>query len=179
MLAYLGLDNRAAGRTAGLLMGRFCRGIGKLAVVWGGQLYRSHEERESGFRSVLRSERPDLQSLELITGNDNPEVTRARVREAIATHPDLVGIYCVGGGVAGAADAIEQAGLAPQVVLIGHNYNPETRPYLLSGTIHALVHQDMRRIAADALACLSARKPSPAAARIPIEIITRENTMYR
>ena len=83
-LAYLGLDNRAAGRTAGLLMGRFCRGTGKLAVVWGGQLYRSHEERESGFRSVLRSERPDLQSVELITGNDNPEMTRARVREAIA-----------------------------------------------------------------------------------------------
>ena len=109
---------------------------------------------------MLRSERSDLQSLELITGNDNPEVTRTRVREALALHPDLVGIYCVGGGVAGAADAIEQAGLAPQVVLIGHNYNPETKPYLLSGTIHALVHQDMRRIATDALACLSARRPS-------------------
>jgi LacI family transcriptional regulator len=178
-LAYLGLDNRAAGRTAGLLMGRFCRGTGKLAVVWGGQLYRSHEERESGFRSVLRTERPDLQSVELITGNDNPEMTRVRVREAIATQRDLVGIYCVGGGVAGAADAIEEAGLAPQVVLIGHNYNPETRPYLLSGTIHALVHQDMGRIAADALACLSERRAAPTVARIPIEIITRENTMYR
>jgi len=177
-LGYFGLDNRAAGRTAGLLMGRFCRGNGKLAVVWGGQLYRSHEERESGFRSVLRAERPDLQSLELITGNDNPEMTRARVRDALASHTDLIGIYCVGGGVAAAADAIEQASLAPQVVLIGHNYNPETKPYLLSGTIHALVHQDMGRIAADALACLAARRPV-AAARIPIEIITRENTMYR
>ena len=176
-LGYFGLDNRAAGRTAGLLMARFCRNAGKLAVVWGGQLYRSHEERESGFRSVLRTERPDLQSVELITGNDNPEMTRERVREALATQRDLVGIYCVGGGVAAAADAIEHASLAPQVVLIGHNYNPETRPYLLSGTIHALVHQDMERIAADALACLSAHKP--AAARIPIEIITRENTMYR
>jgi len=62
-LAYFGLDNRAAGRTAGFLMGRFCRSAGKLAVVWGGQLYRSHEERESGFRSILRSERPDLQLL--------------------------------------------------------------------------------------------------------------------
>lgn len=178
-LGYFGLDNRAAGRTAGLLMGRFCRGTGKLAVVWGGQLYRSHEERESGFRSVLRSERPDLQSVEFITGNDNPEVTRARVREALTTQPDIVGIYCVGGGVAGAADAIEEAGLAPRIVLIGHNYNPETKPYLLSGTIHALVHQDMGRIAADALACLSAGKPSAIAARIPIEIITRENTMDR
>lgn len=177
-LAYLGLDNRAAGRTAGFLMARFCRAAGKLAVVWGGQLFRSHEERESGFRSVLRAERPDLQSVELITNNDNPEITRDRLREALAVNKDLVGVYCVGGAVAGAADAIEQAGLVPQIVLIGHNYNPETKPYLLSGTIHALVHTDMDRIAADALACLAARK-STGAARIPIEIITRENTMYR
>lgn len=177
-LAYLGLDNRAAGRTAGFLMARFVRSVGKLAVVWGGQLYRSHEERESGFRSIVRAERPDLQSVELITGNDNPDVTRARVSEALAVHKDIVGVYCVGGAVAGAADAIEQAGLAPQLVLIGHNYNPETKPYLLSGTIHALVHTDMGRIAADALACLAVRKAT-AVARIPIEIITRENTMYR
>ena len=161
-LGYFGLDNRAAGRTAGFLMGRFCRGGGKLAVVWGGQLYRSHEERESGFRSVLRSERPDLQSVELITGNDIPEITRDRMRETLAVHKDIVGVYCVGGAVAGAADAIEQAGLAPQLVLIGHNYNPETKPYLLSGTIHALVHTDMDRIASDALACLSAHGRAPA-----------------
>ena len=178
-LGYFGLDNRAAGRTAGLLMAGFARREGKLAVVWGGQLYRSHEERESGFRSVLRAERPDLQSLELITGNDNPEMTRERVRDALATQRDLVGIYCVGGGVAAAADAIEQAGLSPpRSVLIGHNYNPETRPYLLSGDdprAGASGHgADRRRCTR----CLSARRPV-AAARIPIEIITRENTMYR
>jgi LacI family transcriptional regulator len=178
-LAYFGLDNRAAGRTAGFLMGRFCRGSGKLAVVWGGQLYRSHEERESGFRSILRSERPDLQLLELITGNDNPEMTRSRVSDALASHPGLVGIYCVGGGVAGAAEAIERAGLAPALVLIGHNYNPDTKPYLLSGTIHAVIHQDMGRIATDALAHLSTRRPVSTMTGIPIEIITRENIMFR
>jgi len=178
-LGYFGLDNRAAGRTAGFLMGRFCREGGKLAVVWGGQLYRSHEERESGFRSVLRTERPDLQSIELITGNDNPDMIRSRVSEALASHPDLVGIYCVGGGVAGAAEAVEQARLAPLPVLIGHNFNPDTKPYLLSGTIHALVHQDMARIASDALAHLSARRAASTMTGIPIEIITRENIMFR
>jgi len=136
-LGYVGLDNRAAGRTAGLLMARFCRQAGPVAIVWGGQLYRSHEERETGFRSVLRSERTDLQCLEVITGNDNPAVTRARVAETIARHPDLVGLYCVGGGIVGAAEAIEQAGLAPGLVMIGHNCNAETRPHVLSGTIHA------------------------------------------
>jgi LacI family transcriptional regulator len=176
-LAYVGLDNRAAGRTAGFLMGRFCRRAGKLAVVWGGQLYRSHEERESGFRSILRSERPDLQCLEVITGNDNPAVTRARVGAAIASHPDLVGLYCVGGGVVGAAEAIDDAGLSQSLMMIGHNCNAETRPYLLSGTIDAVIHQDMTRIAEIAIKSLSAK--SGLSAGIPIEIVTRENVMYR
>jgi hypothetical protein len=37
----------------------------------------------------------------------------------------------------------------------------------------------MGRIAADALAHLSARKPSSMTTGIPVEIITRENVMYR
>ena len=178
-LGYAGLDNRAAGRTAGLLMARFCRKPGPLAIVWGGQLYRSHEERESGFRSVLRAERTDLQCLEVITGNDNPAVTRARVAEAIRQHRDLVGLYCVGGGVVGAAEAIEQAGLAPQLVMIGHNCNAETKPHILSGTLHAVIHQDVARIAETTMRCLATRTAPPSPAGIPVEIITRENAMHR
>ena len=112
-LAYVGLDNRAAGRTAGFLMGRFCRGPGKLAVVWGGQLYRTHEEREIGFRAVLRHDRPDLQILEMVNGNDDPRTSISRAcREVIAKHPDLFGVYCVGGGQKGVAAALEAAGRA-------------------------------------------------------------------
>ena len=110
-LAYIGIDNRAAGRTSGFLMGRFCRGPGKLAVVWGGQLYRSHEEREIGFRAVLRQELPALQIIEMVNGNDDPDINFACVSELIARHPDLLGVYCVGGGQAAVAAAIESAGL--------------------------------------------------------------------
>jgi LacI family transcriptional regulator len=178
-LAYVGVDNRAAGRTSGLLMGRFCRGPGKLAVVWGGQLYRSHEERETGFRAVLRHEHPELQILEMINGNDNAEQNFERVGEVIAETPDLLGVYSVGGGQKGVAAALEAAGVERSIVMIGHNFNDETKPFLLSGTIDALIHQDMTRIAQAALDCLLAGKPTPASAGIPVEIITRENMMYR
>lgn len=177
-IAYVGLDNRAAGRTAGHLMARFCRPSGKLAVVWGGQLYRSHEERESGFRSVLRAERPDLQCLDVITGNDDPSIARLRTEDAISAHGDLAGVYCVGGGITGVAEAIEQAGLAHQLVMIGHNFNSDSRPYLLSGTIDALIHQDTKRIAIGALNALLA-PPAAAVTLVPIEIITRENAHNR
>ena len=177
-LAYIGVDNRAAGRTAGFLMGRFCRGPGKMAVVWGGQLQRSHEEREIGFRAVLRQEHPALQIVE-VNGNDDPDINFARVSELIARQPDLLGVYCVGGGQGAVAAAIETAGLSQKLVMIGHNFNDETRPFLLSGTIDAIIHQDMTRIADAALACLIDVKRSPASGGIPIEIITRENLMHR
>jgi len=178
-LAYIGIDNRAAGRTSGLLMGRFCRGPGKLAVVWGGQLYRSHEEREIGFRAVLRHEYPELQILEMVNGNDDPKVNFARVREVIDTHPDLLGVYCVGGGQYGVAKALEAAGVSQSVVMIGHNFNEETKPFLLSGTIDSVIHQDMTRIADVAVGCLLGLEPSPASGTIPVEIITRENFVHR
>lgn len=178
-LAYAGLDNRAAGRTAGQLMSRLAKGAGKLAVVWGGQLYRSHEERESGFRSVVRSERNDLECLEVVTGNDDFTITRERVEKVIAQHPDLVGIYCVGGGVVGAAQAIDNAGLGASLVMIGHNCNAQTRPYLVSGTIDAVVHQDIKLIAQHVIKCLSSEKAVPSTALVPIEIIMRENMLHR
>jgi LacI family transcriptional regulator len=178
-LAYVGVDNRAAGRTSGMLMGRFCRGPGKLAVVWGGQLYRSHEEREIGFRAVLRHEHPELQILEMVNGNDDAGLNFTRLSEVIAKHPDLLGVYCVGGGQKGVAAALEAAGAARSIVMIGHNFNEETKPFLLSGTIDAVIHQDMTRIANAAIDCLLGRKPSSPHAGIPVEIITRENLMYR
>ena len=173
--AYVGLDNRAAGRTAGLLMSRCCHGPGTLAVVWGGQTYRSHEERESGFRSVLRAERPDLKCLEVITGDYTPPLARRLTDDAIAGHPDLVGIYCVGGGIAGVAEAVENAKRPKRLVLIGHNYNPDTQPYLLTGAITAVVHQDVQRIATDVLAALLDRTPDAPRRAVRTEIITREN----
>lgn len=176
-IGYVGLDNRAAGRTAGFLMSRFCRKPGKLAIVWGGQLYRSHEERESGFRTVLRAERDDLQCLDLIAGNDDAVQARARIEEVLASHRDVVGAYCVGGGADGVAAALQAKRLAKSLVMIAHNCTSETRPYLLAGVIDAVIHQDMARIAAQALECLASRRAPDASARIPIEIVTRENAM--
>ena len=179
VLAYIGLDNRAAGRTAGLLMGRFCRRPGTLAIVWGGELYRSHEERESGFRNILRFERPDLRCLEVITGNDDPAVARDRLGEVLAAQRDIAGIYCVGGGITGVVAAVEAAGLEGSLVVIGHNYNSQTAPALLCGTIDAVIHQDTARIAERAFAALMTRTPPPPDSGIAIEIVTRENNAYR
>ncbi|TIT07789.1 MAG: LacI family transcriptional regulator, partial [Mesorhizobium sp.] len=51
-VAYIGIDNRAAGRLAGYLLNRFVSADrpGKVALFAGSLSYRGHEEREMGFR---------------------------------------------------------------------------------------------------------------------------------
>ncbi|TIS72014.1 MAG: LacI family transcriptional regulator, partial [Mesorhizobium sp.] len=74
--AYVGIDNRVAGRTAALLMGRFLGGrIGHLAMVVGSRSYRGHEEREMGFRSVLAEEFPNLTVSSAVEINDEPDAS--------------------------------------------------------------------------------------------------------
>ena len=53
ILGYVGLDNLAAGRTAGQLIGRLCRRSGPVLLFKGSRLYCSHEERLSGFSQIL------------------------------------------------------------------------------------------------------------------------------
>ncbi|TIN59235.1 MAG: LacI family transcriptional regulator, partial [Mesorhizobium sp.] len=66
-VAYIGIDNRAAGRLAGYLLNRFMGSgrPGKVALFAGSLSYRGHEEREMGFRHVLTEESPNLQIVEM------------------------------------------------------------------------------------------------------------------
>ena len=53
-IGYVGIDNRAAGRLAGFLLGRFMRpGKAQVALFAGSLSYRGHEEREMGFRHIV------------------------------------------------------------------------------------------------------------------------------
>jgi LacI family transcriptional regulator len=176
-LGYVGLDNRAAGRTAGLLMGRLCNDPGEVAIFWGGHLYRSHEEREIGFRSVMRDEFPQLTLLEAFEGLDDPARIYPQAVEVLERHPDLVGIYNIGGGNRGIEKALLESGRQHQITYIAYNLTPLTKQALLSGVMDAVVHQDMGRaadLAVGGLANHFVRRPV-AIGRLPVEIIMREN----
>ena len=176
-VGYVGLDNRAAGRTAGLLMGRLCAQAGTIAIFWGGQLYRSHEEREMGFRTVLRSEFEHLKVLDAIRGYDDPRKNYEMAAELLARHDDLQGVYSVGSGNRGIEKAMLESGRKDEVTYVAFNLTPLTKQCLLSGVIDAVVHQDMARAAENAISAVVdhiAGRPTQID-NIPIEIIMRES----
>ncbi len=164
-LGYVGIDNRAAGRLAGYLVGRFVsRHQGKVALFAGSLSYRGHEEREMGFRHILTEDFPKLSLLGLREIRDDWEQGYRETLELLKLHPDLTGIYNIGAGNRGIARALEESGRAGEIVFVGHELTAHTRRFLLSGVMDAVIDQHPRLEARESINALA-----KAARGLPIE----------
>lgn len=178
LVGFVGIDNRAAGRTAAYLMGRLTRKEGAVLIVTGGQLYRGHEDREIGFRSALRGAFSHIHEAIVCSGQDDIEGNYQAVNNILKTRDGIIGIYNLGGGNEGVANALRDTGLSDDIVYIGHNLSRKTRSYLLDGTMDIVLHVDVTQVAERAVDILVSHLENRAFEnpRLPTRIITRENT---
>ncbi len=179
-VAYVGLDNRAAGRTAGHLIARFVgRRPAKVAMIAGSLSYRAHEEREFGFLAYLGEAAPDMEVLGLREAHDDEGESYRQARTLLSHHPDLAAIYNIGGAPGGVARALREARRERDVVFVGHGLTPETRGMLIDGTMDAVLTQDPRGAmlsCATVFANLRAgREPTHGIEAPRIDIVFREN----
>ncbi|GAA4378050.1 LacI family DNA-binding transcriptional regulator [Paeniglutamicibacter cryotolerans] len=178
-LAYVGMDNRAAGATAAYLMHSWLAGRqGSVAVTLSNGVFRGEEEREAGFRSTMRSLGARRAVHELPPSDGHDGAAYELMRAALADYPDLAGLYSVGGGNPGLARAWRESGHMPKV-FIGHDLNPENALLLADGTLNVVLHhnlQDDMHAACRALmhfhgALPGAWTPAPT----PIDVLTPYN----
>jgi LacI family transcriptional regulator len=141
--AYVGLDNRSVGRTAGYLMARFIgRRPAKVAMIAGSLSYRAHEEREMGFLHLFAEMFPAVDVVGLREGHDDEGQNYRQTRMLLAQHPELAGIYNIGGAPGGIAQALKEARRQEETVFIGHGLTPETRALLIDGTMDVVITQN-------------------------------------
>lgn len=176
---FAGIDNIAAGRTAGTLIGRFLGSReGPVAVLAGSMLVRDHRERLEGFREVMRESFGSRSILPVIEGQDDPVLVEKLLGALIERHPDIAGIYSLGAGNRGLVAALEKAGRA-EVCVIAHELTSYSRAALLSGTIDALLNQDAGHEVRSAIRVLKARADGlpviEAQERIRIDIFLKDN----
>jgi LacI family transcriptional regulator len=177
---YVGIDNVAAGRTAGTLIGRFVGPrSGTIGVVAGSQSLRDHAERIFGFNQVMSLEYPHLTALSPVEGGDQDDASEAIMARLLADHPDLIGVYNVGAGCPGIAKAIADAGRERRLVFIAHDVTDFTRRCLLRGVVDAVIEQDPGHEARSAIrVLLSLARNEPILAeqeKIRIDIVMRDN----
>lgn len=142
--AYVGNDHVSAGATAAFLMGRLApRAEGKILLVVSAS-YRVQQEREAGFRRVLREEFAYLSIEERVNSRDDPDRSYAHAMSYLRENAPPVGIYNVAGGNSGIGKAIEDSGLAGKVVFIGHELNRNSRILLERGLMDVVIGHDIQ-----------------------------------
>jgi len=177
---YVGIDNIAAGRTAGALVGRLVGPrSGKVAIVAGSQRLRDHAERIFGFNQVLAAEFSRLDVLPVLEGRDADERSEKLLSRLLGKHPDIVGFYNVGAGTHGVAKALIDSGREKQVVFVGHDVTVLTRKLLLQGVMDAAISQNPgheARAAVRVLLALARGEPIlHEQEKIRIDIVMRDN----
>lgn len=176
-VAYVGIDNRQAGRLAGQVVGRLLSRAApaKVAMFAGSLSYRGHQEREMGFRHILAEEFPELQIVELREMGDDRERAYAEASALLDRHGDLAAIYNIGAGNQGIAQALREH--SREVVFIGHELTEGTKRLLLEGTMDAVIDQNPRVEAREALNILAhAVREMPYEGHPPrLHLIMKEN----
>lgn len=177
---FVGIDNRAAGRTAGVLMGRFLAGqSAQVMVLVPSMLLRDAIDRRHGFDQVLQAEFPQIEALPTLETHGADTTLRAAVRAQLDSARHVRGIYVLGSGHRALAATLADLGLTGRLVVIGHELTPFTRQALMAGHLDAIITQNPGHLARSVLRVLRAKAdkmPIDAAQeRLRIEILIKEN----
>lgn len=144
---HVGADNRAAGRTAGLLLARMAQAPRDTLLLSSQATRLSAEiERRIGFAQVLEERFPKLRLLRTPDlPADDAGAARA-LQRFLRKDVDLAriaGLYNVGSGSAGIARALDAAGLGGAVSVVSHDFTDQHRTLLGSGGFAYVLHQDI------------------------------------
>ena len=164
-LAYVGMDNRAAGATAAYLMGHWLGDRpGNVLVTLSRDFFRGEEEREMGFRSAMRSRYASRHLVEIDNSDGLDETMRGLVLAALETDPEINAVYSIGGGNMATVEAFASIGRT-YAVFVAHDLDQDNTRLLRSGRISAVLHHDLNldmRRACHAI--MQAQKALPGAA---------------
>ncbi|WP_085035695.1 LacI family DNA-binding transcriptional regulator [Ensifer aridi] len=139
---YIGNDQYAAGSVAALLIGNALPKERNNILIVMSVPFRCQQEREMGFRRVLRSDFPYLKIEERVISDDRPESTSEQLTRYFEANGHPAAIYNVAGANRGVARALENAGKADETVFVGHELTNHSRSLLESRVMDYVISHD-------------------------------------
>ncbi len=142
-VAYVGLDNVAAGATAAYLVASWAGSSGDVLLTLSHSSFRGEEERETGFVATLAHLAPTRQ-VRRVTDTDGLDETMAEaVRRAIDAHRSVDAVYSIGGGNRATVTAFAEAGRRP-AVFVAHDLDADNVALLRTRRLSVVLHHDLK-----------------------------------
>ena len=140
--AYVGNDQVAAGSTAATLLTSLLKNKKGPILMIISQPFICQQERELGFKKILRYEFPKINIKETIQTTDTSEESYKHVKKYIKDNGPPLGIYNITGGNLGVADALRDLNLK-DVCFVGHELNKNTQMLLNSNRMDYVIGHDV------------------------------------
>lgn len=148
--AFVGADNRAAGRTAALLLSRALGpgAAGRVAMFCPDSRFSAEIDREIGFAHAWAERAPGAELLriaELPAGEDaaHAHALQALQADGAAGRGPLAAAYVVGTGTHGVSRALQALGHGPALTVAVHDLLELHRTMLVAGNATYVLHQDV------------------------------------
>lgn len=140
---WVGIDNRAAGATASLLLGQFVgQRSGSVMVIAESMQSRDSLERRLGFDDVMNRSFPNLHALPSLETYGNSERARLIIETTLQSNPDIVGIYVMASEARSPLSVVQGLDIDQRIIKIAHERTPYNEDALRSQTLDAVVAQN-------------------------------------
>jgi ribose transport system substrate-binding protein len=147
VVAHIAPDNVAGGRAAAKLLAQAIGDQGKVVVLSHPEV-ASVADRVRGFKEELAAH-PNVKLVAELSSDGKRDKAVRVMEDLLQAHGDLAGVFGINDDTAlGALAAIEAAGKAGQIKIVGYDATPEARAKIKAGQIYGDVIQDPRRIGA-------------------------------
>jgi LacI family transcriptional regulator len=146
--AFVGADNRAAGRTAALLLGRSLgpdEGSRTVGLFGTESRFAAEVDRQIGFAHALQERHPAarLWSLSDLPVDEDEVFAHARQALTALEQGPLAAAYVVGSGTSGVISALKAQGYDDRLTVVLHDLLEAHRTMLVSGQVTYVLHQDL------------------------------------
>jgi LacI family transcriptional regulator len=139
-IAYVGLDNQSAGRTAAYLISKTVGDVtGTVLTSRSNDRFLGEEEREAAFKLTLKRLCPKLR---MVDGSGVLHETSSVLHGAVENLDHLCAVYSMGGGNHTILNALEQNGLLPDI-FIAHDLDKDNRALMTAGRLSFVLHHDL------------------------------------
>lgn len=145
VMSHIASDNLQGGREAAKLLAKAISNQGTVAILSHPEV-ASVSDRVIGFREQLAAY-PEISVVAELSADGRRDKAVRVTEDLLESHPGLAGIFGINDDTAlGALAAVEAAGKAGEIQIVGYDATPEARSKIASGALYGDVIQSPRRI---------------------------------
>ena len=173
---FVGPDNRAGAKAVGEVLAKKLKAGDEVAILEGVTTAFNSQQRRAGFEDAMNAAGMKIVSVQ--SGQWEMEKANAVAGSLLAANPNVKALLCANDNMAlGAAAAVQAAGKAGQVEIVGFDNIDAIQPLLADGRVLATADQHGDQLAVfgieAALKLLANKTATPEDQETPVDVVTK------